>query len=221
MKRILILLCLPLMTLGQNVNIPDANFKAYLVGNTAINTNGDTEIQLSEATAFGGGIQCWNLSISDLTGIEAFTALTLLYCGENQLTSLNVNDNTDLNELDCHNNLLTNLDLSGATALTYLSCNDNQLTNIDVSNNTDLTDLNCFYNELTCLDVSNNTDLNWLKCSNNLLEQLNTKNGNWINMSVDAVSNNLMCVEVDNIGYANNTWYNYFDNLYLDFCIAN
>ena len=39
---------------GQNVNIPDTNFKAFLVGDTAINTNGDTEIQVSEANIFSG-----------------------------------------------------------------------------------------------------------------------------------------------------------------------
>ena len=50
-KLLLILLCLPMIGFGQNVNIPDANFKAYLVGNTAINTNGDSEIQVSEANA--------------------------------------------------------------------------------------------------------------------------------------------------------------------------
>ena len=47
-KLLLILLYLPIILFGQNVNIPDANFKAYLVGNSAINTNGDTEIQVSE-----------------------------------------------------------------------------------------------------------------------------------------------------------------------------
>ena len=36
---------------GQNVNIPDANFKAYLVGNPEINTNTDAERQVSEATS--------------------------------------------------------------------------------------------------------------------------------------------------------------------------
>ena len=35
---------------AQNVNIPDANFKAYLVGNTSINTNLDSEIQVTEAS---------------------------------------------------------------------------------------------------------------------------------------------------------------------------
>jgi hypothetical protein len=34
---------------GCNVYIPDANFKATLVANSSINTNGDDEIQISEA----------------------------------------------------------------------------------------------------------------------------------------------------------------------------
>ena len=89
-KLLLLLLCVPMIGFGQNVNIPDANFKAYLVGNTAINTNGDTEIQQSEATVFGiwnsGSIYCDNMNIADLTGIEAFTALTYLECNNNQLT---------------------------------------------------------------------------------------------------------------------------------------
>ncbi|MEC9209881.1 MAG: T9SS C-terminal target domain-containing protein, partial [Bacteroidota bacterium] len=87
-RRLLILLCLPMILLGQNVSIPDANFKAYLVGNVAINTNGDAEIQVSEAMAFNGAIDCNNLNISDLTGIEYFVALTTLRCFGNQLTSL-------------------------------------------------------------------------------------------------------------------------------------
>ena len=41
-KLLLILIALPMFVFGKNVNIPDANFKAYLVGNTTINTNGDT-----------------------------------------------------------------------------------------------------------------------------------------------------------------------------------
>ena len=38
-----------LYSFGQDVNIPDVNFKEYLVGEPLINTNGDSEIQLSEA----------------------------------------------------------------------------------------------------------------------------------------------------------------------------
>jgi hypothetical protein len=118
---------------AQIVNIPDANFKAYLVGNTAINTNGDAEIQVSEASAFSGVINCPNLSISDLTGIEAFINITELHCYSNQLTNLDVATNTALTYLYCNNNQLTNLDVATNTALTYLDCDNNQLTNLDVT----------------------------------------------------------------------------------------
>ena len=109
-----LILCLTITNCyGQNVNIPDANFKAYLVGNTDINTNGDSEIQVSEANAFSGSIYCGELynpdfsedmSISDLTGIEEFTALTELDCSRNKLTSLDVSMNTALNYLRCEGN---------------------------------------------------------------------------------------------------------------------
>ena len=68
---------------AQNVNIPDANFKAALVNNSSINTNMDTEIQISEASAFNGTIDCSYMNISNLTGIEAFVSLTNLLCYTN------------------------------------------------------------------------------------------------------------------------------------------
>jgi len=71
-KLLLILFCLPMIGFGQNVNIPDAKFKAYLVGNSAINTNNDSEIQVSEANSFSGTIDCSFLNISDLTGIAHY-----------------------------------------------------------------------------------------------------------------------------------------------------
>ena len=81
---------------SQVVNIPDANFKAYLVGDNSINTNADTEIQVSEATSFTGSINCSNRNISDLTGIEAFTNITSINAAYNKLTSLNAVSYTHL-----------------------------------------------------------------------------------------------------------------------------
>jgi hypothetical protein len=172
-KLLLVLLALPLIGFGQNVNIPDANFKGYLLGNTAINTNGDTEIQVSEATAFNGGIYCQSMSISNLTGIEAFTALTWLECSYNQLDSLDVSQNTALTYLYCYDNQLTSLNVSQNTALIYLHCYNNQLTSLDVSQNTALTEFICYNNNLTSLDVSQNTALTELGCHSNQLDSLN------------------------------------------------
>ena len=164
---LLVLLVLPFIGFGQNVNIPDANFKAYLVGNTAINTNGDNQIQVSEASAFNGGINCYSMNISNLKGIEAFTALTVLDCSFNNLTSLDVSKNTALHGLVCFDNQLTSLDVSQNTALTDLDCGDNQLTSLNVSKNTALTTLRCFSNQLTSLDLSKNTSLTDLICAFN------------------------------------------------------
>ena len=158
--------------IGQNVYIPNAVFKLYLVGNSEINTNGDTEIQVSEATAFDGQISCHSSSISDLTGIEAFTALTTLYCSNNQLTILDLSQNTALTSVQCVYNQLTSLDVSQNTALTSLDCGYNQLTSLDVSQNTALDILRCGLNQLTILDVSQNTALTELVCDENFLTSL-------------------------------------------------
>ncbi len=169
---------------AQIVNIPDANFKAYLVGDTSINTNGNSEIEVSEATAFNGNIQCSYMNISDLTGIEAFVNLTVL---------------------SCHNNSLTNLDLSSNSALYRISCYNNSLTSLNVNNNTALFELYCDNNSLIGLDLSTNTSLQYLTCYNNSLTNLNIANGNNASFIEDTVSitfqiwgnPNLFCVEVD------------------------
>ena len=155
-KLLLILLFLPLIGFGQNVSILDANFKAYLVGEPSINTNGDTEIQLSEATAFNGAINCSMMNITDLTGIEIFTNLVDLNCSDNQLTSLDVSQNTNLNYLYCSNNQITNLVLNMLAH--EISCAFNQLTNLDVSGLGYYSLLVCSDNQLTTLDLTSMTN---------------------------------------------------------------
>jgi Leucine-rich repeat (LRR) protein len=203
---------------AQNVNIPDANFKASLVANTSINTNNDTEIQVSEATAYNGVIGCDNLSISDLTGIEAFTAITFLTCNSNSLSSLDVSANTALTVLRCASNNLSSLDLSTNTALTnlhcysnnlasldlttnttltYVRCYSNSLTSLDVSASTDLIDLRCYFNNLTSLNVSTNTALTYLNCFANSLSSLDVT-ANTALSNLYCQSNSLTSIDVSN-----------------------
>ena len=206
-----LLFFLLLLTAGvfsQNVNIPDANFKAYLVDNIEINTNGDSEIQVSEASSFNSTMYANSLSISDLTGIEAFTALTLLKCNDNQLTSLDVSQNISLTSLNCNVNQLTSLNLNQNIALISLNCNENQITSLDLSQNMALEDLSCGSNQLTSLDVSQNTALYVLWCPENQLSCLNVSNGNNINFWQMYASDNpdLSCIEVDDANWATTNW---------------
>lgn len=231
MKKILLLVITFLgigITNAQIVNIPDANFKAYLVGNTAINTNGDTEIQVSEASAFTGQIDCPFQNISDLTGIEAFTNVYYIVCSFNNLTALDFSANTALEVLYCQNNNLTSLNISSNSLLRVLSCHNNNLTSIDVSNNSALTNLDCQANNLSTLDVSLNSSLHGMNFRDNSLSSLNVANGNNTNYSYFAAENNpnLNCIEVDDSTFCANNWTSidpqaYFSESCTPPCIVN
>ena len=71
------------------------------------------------------------------------TSLNILRCTDNQLTALDVSENTALTKLDCCFNKLTALDVSKNTALISLSCVRNQLTSLDLSNTNIMNDPNC------------------------------------------------------------------------------
>ena len=111
--------------------------------------------------------------------------VTFLDCSCNQLTALDVSQNTALTRLDCYTNPLKALDVSQNIALTYLYGSNNQLTTLDVSKNTALTDLGCSDNQLTALDVSKNTKLTYLNCGSNQLTALD--------VSQNTALTNLVC----------------------------
>jgi len=213
MKKTLLIsiaLLLYAITNAQIVSIPDANFKAYLVSNGYINTNNDAEIQVSEAANYTDGIYVSNLNITDLTGIEAFTAIYQLICDHNQLTNLDVSNNVDLQVLDCSFNQLTHLDVTNNTGLLTLKCQNNQLTGLN-ANNYSIATLFAQNNLLTHLDVSN---VNWnnLNVSNNQLLSLSAGSGNMANFEgFDATINNLTCINVTDVGYSAVTWVNIDD----------
>jgi len=153
-------------------NFPDENFRKYLLEQSY---GIDGYISQEEINS----IEFMNVNekgIGDLKGIEKFTSLITLSCYNNQLTSLNVSDNTLLEYLSCDGNQITSLDVSKNTALKSLDCYKNQLTSLNVSNNTILENMTCHSNQITSLDVSKNTSLKSLYCDNNQLTSLNVSN---------------------------------------------
>ncbi len=152
----------------NSTNFPDANFRTYVSRFDKDNSGGLSTSEIESVDE----IDCSEKNISDLKGIEYFTALLDLDCSYNQLTSLDVRSNTQLIYLYCSYNQLTILDVSKNTALEYLGCDDNQLTTLDTSKNTELVDLFCGFNNLTALNLSKNTELEWLSCGCNELTYL-------------------------------------------------
>tara|TARA_B100000427_G_scaffold299580_1_gene281359 strand:+ start:291 stop:1076 length:786 start_codon:yes stop_codon:yes gene_type:complete len=208
-KLLLILLCLPFIGFGQLTYVPDDNFEVYLedngMGNGIMNDDYVSTTNINTVT----GLYISNQNISDLTGIEDFIALEYLSCGDNQITNLDLSNNTNLNNLSCYNNQIINLDVSNSPNLEYLICYNNQLTDLNVSNNSLLHHLYCFGNLLTSLDVSNIPCSNWQEPAFNSL-------GGWGTV-ID--NPNLFCIKVDNASCWNSlyTWsidttYQYYSN---------
>jgi len=143
-KLLLIFIALPMIGFGQQTYVPDDNFEAYLeaigMGNgitnddsvTTANINTITTLQVTSAVA---GI------IYDLTGIQDFTHLQVLYVNSLFLTKLDVSQLTYLSHLDCYGNQLNCLDVSGCISLFILQCQNNFLTQLDLTTNISLTTL--------------------------------------------------------------------------------
>ena len=196
----------------NETNFPDEIFRNYLLSQDYGSDGMITDEEIAEITC----IDVEERGIASLKGIELFTALTTLWCGVNQLTTIDVSKNTALTTLICIDNQLTSLDVSKNTVLTYLDCDYNQLTSLDVSKNaalesfycgvnqltsldvsknTALTDLGCAYNQLTSLDVSKNTVLTYLFCHVNQLTSLDVSNNTALEW-LDCSGNQLTSLDV-------------------------
>ena len=94
------------------------------------------------------------------------------YIVTGKLTSQTVNVNGDVVYFDCREQEITSLDVSEATNLSRLICHTNLIETLNVSENLNLTSLDCQRNKLTSLDVSKNTKLDYVQCYINQLTSL-------------------------------------------------
>ena len=158
-------------------NFPNKNFRDVVKTFDTDDNNilSDTEIAAVKE------IDCKGRAITNLKGIEYFTALEYLYCYDNELTELDLSRNTKLKELNCSTNRLTVLDLSQNSKLKRVICSDNALTALDLSHNPELEDVNCSDNALTALNLSSNSKLTNLNTSGNIREI--TLTGNTFDLS--------------------------------------
>ena len=160
----------------DETTFPDPAFRDYVLLSADTDSSGSlsaeeiSAVKKIDVHSDSGGY------IQSLQGVEYFTELTELNCGNNMLESLDLSGLTALTLLDCSENLLSSLDMSSNTALEILYCRRNQLNKLDVSRNAKLTGLACSENILPELDVSNNTKLTLLDCSYNMLTSLDVSN---------------------------------------------
>jgi len=93
--------------------IPDVNFRTYLtsIHGVTFGVAGNAGICYTSDVSAITTMYMSTLGLTDLTGIKDFAALTTLECPFNNITSLDLSQNTALIWLNCRGNLMTNLDI--------------------------------------------------------------------------------------------------------------
>lgn len=190
----------------ENIIFEDANFKAYLVANFDTDGDGEISkeealaitkiiVGTKDIESLAGIEHMANLTELRCEGPWSFfepeedpegklktldvsknVNLTILYCGFNQLTSLDVTNNPKIEQLRCAGNDLNNLDVSKNTELTRLTAYNNHLSSIDVSYNTKLEVIDLSNNQIKSIDVSKNLKLERITCSDNKLTSIDVTN---------------------------------------------
>ena len=153
----------------NSTNFPDANFRKYVL--KYIDTNKDGKLSKSEIQKTTS-MDVSQMNIKSLKGIEIFGELKNLQCLNNQLTSLDLSKNKNLESLHCGNNKINSLSLNNNTGLKYIFCYQNQLKTLDISHNINIQTLNCSSNQLKELNLSANKSLTTLWCGGNQISKL-------------------------------------------------
>lgn len=139
---------------GQISSINLSN--CVLLNSIDVANNNLTTLDVSSCTVLDV-LTCFANSISSLGSLPV--SLTVLECGDNALTSLNVLPLVNLTHLICDTNGLTSLDVSTLVDLTRLNCYSNNLTSLNISPLVNLIYLYCSLNPLTTIDFTNNPSL--------------------------------------------------------------
>ena len=170
------------------VYIPDANFKAFLLNDDLINTNGDDEIQLTEAeSTIIVDIFASYKDISDLTGIQEFKNITALHCSGNNLTNLSIQGMDNIQFIDCSNNSLEmNVTLNNNFNLEEVIFGQTKINSLELYGNPNLRSINFTDSGISDLDLSKYPKLELAYLSGNNFETLNASaSTNLIDLSVD------------------------------------
>ncbi|PTT04385.1 hypothetical protein DBR27_09505 [Flavobacterium sp. HMWF030] len=157
--------------------IPDVNFENALIEAGIDSGTADGKV-LTSKVATVTNLFLSSKNIASLSGIEDFKALQILSCLYNQLTSVDISNNTNLTHLNIDGNKLTKLDIAKNTKLTELTCDDNQIASLDLSFTPLLTELSLNSNPVTSIDVTNLKSLrrlSFLKCMISSIDLTNNK----------------------------------------------
>ena len=201
----------------QIINIPDKNFKDYLI--STFDKDNDGELSIEEAVLIEN-IYCRSKGIKSLKGIENFLNLKHLDSTSNDIESIDLQKNKFIESLTCTDNFkLAEIHISNCISLAYLNCIQCQnLKNLDISKNIKLKQLylggrgvlmynpdfskhikleklSLRFNNISKIDLRNNFNLKELNVRNCNLTELNVSNNHLLE-KLDCRDNELISLNL-------------------------
>ena len=156
-----------------NTNISDTIFEQHLIDlgydnviDGIVLTSSISSVDSLTLIGYSG------FKIDNLIGIEDFSSLQYLNCSNNNISSLDLNNNMSIKYLDCSSNSLQELLIDSLIALYTLKCSYNNLSTLNTSGNLSLTLLECINNKISALDLKFNKFLGTIRCGHNNLMTL-------------------------------------------------
>ncbi len=186
-------------TQAQITLVPDTLFEAELIQrgyDTDMTINGQVS---TSQLALVVNLFINSRGIADMTGIEDCINMVHLDVANNNLTSLDLSNLTNLETVTAADNQLTSISVANCSSLKHLYCGGNQLSVLNVSNLTSLESISVSHNQLTSLLVTGCTSLRGIVCGYNPTlttldistnPNLNTLAARWTNVQQWDFTNN-------------------------------
>ena len=188
---------------SQYTLIPDEGFESFLV---VQGIDSDGEVNGQVLTSDIENITSLHLhdpfhTISDMTGVEDFTALEDLEIWLQDFTTIDVANLVNLKDLYLSNIPIEHIDISNNVNLIELHLHELNISDLDLNNNLNLEILYVGGTQLTEIDVSNHSLLKEFTAVGTSLQYINLQNGNngsvlW-HIKINYTNESLICVQVD------------------------
>ncbi|MBK9936065.1 MAG: hypothetical protein IPP05_18550 [Cytophagaceae bacterium] len=185
-------------TLKEYILVPDPGLEQSLI-DAGYDTEGIINQKMyKEDAPLVKKLEARQRNISNLTGISHFTNLEYLDLSINQISQIDLTQNTKLTYLNLGQNLLTNVNLSPNVLLKNLIIHNNSIQQLNITQSVLLEVLVANYNQLSAIDINRNNLLITLGLNNNNLNQVNFS-GNARLTEIDLSNNPISGLSLSNL----------------------
>lgn len=186
--------------INTSINFPDPIFKRIL--EEFVGVGKDRPFTIEDAESIKIPLDCAGRGIGSLQGIEFFSNISAINCSENKLKILDSPKNINLEKVFCNNNKITEININNLKKLTELHCYENDIEKLDLVDNVNISHIECRDNKINLIKMGDVQHIRVLNCQKNYIDNI-TFMGQpelWYNAGkVDISDNNFDCDDWEDV----------------------